>query len=93
MSIKTCSTCGYKKKDLQLKDRDWICPVCNTKHDRDVNAGINLLKYGIADLTSSRDGTSRTQACGDSSDGGMASNPVYESSICEAGSSMLYSME
>ena len=41
-SSKLCSVCGYKNKDLKLKDRSWICPKCNTVHDRDVNASINL---------------------------------------------------
>ncbi|WP_422717879.1 zinc ribbon domain-containing protein [Gottschalkia purinilytica] len=25
----------------------WICPECNTKHDRDMNASKNLLKLAI----------------------------------------------
>jgi len=49
-SSKTCSVCGYKKSDLQLSDRDWICPNCGTDHDRDQNAGINLKKYGLKEL-------------------------------------------
>lgn len=50
-SSKLCSSCGYKKSDLTLKDRDWECSVCHTKHDRDVNAKINLLNEGIRLLT------------------------------------------
>jgi len=45
-SSKTCNNCGYIKDDLKLKDRDWVCPICNTKHDRDLNAAINILKEG-----------------------------------------------
>lgn len=41
-SSKLCSTCGFKNKDLQLSDRSWVCPQCNTKHDRDLNAALNL---------------------------------------------------
>ena len=43
-SSKTCSTpgCGYIKQDLKLSDREWICPVCGTTHDRDINASDNL---------------------------------------------------
>ncbi len=59
-STKLCSVCGYKKEDLRLSDREWICPVCGTKHDRDVNAGLNLLRYGFAYLTGSRGGTAQT---------------------------------
>lgn len=41
-SSKLCSECGYKNKDLKLKDRSWTCPECKMVHDRDVNASINL---------------------------------------------------
>ena len=46
-STKTCHICGYKNKSLTLKDREWICPNCNTKHDRDINAAMNLKNLGI----------------------------------------------
>lgn len=45
-SSKTCSQCGYKKRDLKLSDRFWICPECESKHDRDVNAAMNILLEG-----------------------------------------------
>jgi len=41
-SSKTCSTCGYKVSELPLSVRNWQCPSCNTNHDRDINAAINL---------------------------------------------------
>lgn len=41
-SSKLCHICGYKKMDLTLSTRHWICPVCHTEHNRDVNAAINL---------------------------------------------------
>lgn len=45
-STKTCSHCGYINNDLTLDDREWICPICDTKHDRDINAAINILNRG-----------------------------------------------
>ena len=41
-SSKTCSTCGNKKDDLTLSDRQYECSHCGTLIDRDVNAAINL---------------------------------------------------
>lgn len=44
-SSKTCSCCGYIKKDLRLSDRVYICPECGYEEDRDVNAANNLKNY------------------------------------------------
>lgn len=41
-SSKTCSQCGYIKKDLKLKDRIYRCPQCGLVINRDLNASINL---------------------------------------------------
>lgn len=46
-SSKTCSKCGYVNKDLKLRDRFWHCSKCNTYHDRDKNAAINILNEGM----------------------------------------------
>ena len=45
-SSKTCSTCGYIHNGLKLKDRQWQCPNCGSYHDRDYNAGLNILYEG-----------------------------------------------
>ena len=46
-SSKTCSKCGYVKSDLQLSEREWVCPKCGEKHDRDVNAAINIRDFAF----------------------------------------------
>lgn len=46
-SSKTCSECGWKKEDLKLQDRTWVCEECGCEHDRDVNASKNILKQGL----------------------------------------------
>lgn len=46
-SSKLCSCCGSKNKDLQLKDREWDCPICGAHHDRDYNAALNLRGYYV----------------------------------------------
>ena len=49
-SSKMCSCCGTIKKDLQLKDRTYICinDKCNLIIDRDKNASFNLARYKLA---------------------------------------------
>ncbi|KKD35294.1 MAG: RNA-guided endonuclease TnpB family protein [Limnoraphis robusta] len=49
-SSKRCSNCGYVVEKLPLKIREWDCPKCNSHHDRDHNASINILAAGLAVL-------------------------------------------
>ena len=46
-SSKLCSTCGEKNSKLTLSVRAWTCAHCNTKHDRDGNAAINIEVEGL----------------------------------------------
>jgi putative transposase len=46
-SSKKCSKCGYINKGLTLSERTWACPECDTAHDRDINAAVNIREEGI----------------------------------------------
>lgn len=50
-SSKLCSNCGYKHTELELRDREWTCPSCNTYHDRDKNAALNIEREGTSSLS------------------------------------------
>lgn len=45
-SSKTCSCCGWKNDNLKLSDRTFVCLGCGFTADRDLNASLNLAKYG-----------------------------------------------
>jgi len=54
-SSKTCNCCGYINQNLKLDMREWACPSCHIKLDRDLNASINILKEGYKQTSSGTD--------------------------------------
>ena len=46
-SSKLCSNCGNMKNDLKLSDRNYHCDVCGLAIDRDLNAAINIKRFGL----------------------------------------------
>lgn len=51
-SSKTCHVCLNQVGSLPLDVRRWTCEHCQTSHDRDTNAAINLRDEGLRILTS-----------------------------------------
>lgn len=72
-SSKMCSVCGTKTKSLPLHVREWTCADCDTHHDRDLNAAINLRNLAVS---------STVTACGEflSSDPGQRADQGQDAS-------------
>jgi putative transposase len=73
-SSKTCSCCGWKKDDLTLADRTFVCEQCGNVLDRDLNAALNLkntVKY------------TEIYACGD-----YVSPGIIQAVIAETGTNL-----
>jgi len=46
-SSKMCPKCGWINQELGLDQREWVCPRCGTKHDRDVSAAQNIKCFAL----------------------------------------------
>jgi len=49
-STKTCSYCNHILDDISFSVRNWTCDQCGTKHNRDINASINIDYQGMIKL-------------------------------------------
>ena len=77
-SSKTCSACGSVQEALPLSVRQWICPDCGTRHDRDLNAAINLKNMAVSSTVS---------ACGEEGAGRARKSTVKPASMKQEASS------
>lgn len=62
-SSKSCSCCGYRLEELDPGTREWTCLGCNTRHDRDVNAALNLRNMAVSSTVSACGGEGSGLAC------------------------------
>ena len=46
-SSQICSHCNHKDGKKALSVREWTCSNCDTHHDRDINAAINIKNKGL----------------------------------------------
>ena len=77
-SSKTCSACGSVQEAMPLSVRQWICPDCGTRHDRDLNAARNLATYAVSSTVS---------ACGEEGSGRARKSAVKPASVKQEASS------
>ncbi|WP_041740739.1 RNA-guided endonuclease InsQ/TnpB family protein [Calothrix sp. PCC 6303] len=76
-SSKTCHACLNQVGSLPLDVRFWTCENCHTKHDRDVNAAINIRDEGLRILTSGTGG--KAMKCGH---GGNPHEQLHQEACC-----------
>ena len=74
-SSKQCHCCGHRMQYMGLEIRNWTCPNCGTKHDRDINAAINIKNEGLRILDN---GTVRNTETLDSYSSMPAENPTMD---------------
>jgi putative transposase len=79
-SSKRCHGCGHLLDELDLDIRQWTCPECGLRHDRDTNAALNIEAAGLVVL-----------ACGEAIRPGRVKS--VKARLREAGSSPLRSGE
>ena len=73
-SSKICHCCGHKMDYMGLEIRKWTCPQCNTIHDRDINAAINIMNEGLRIF----DSTGRTTETEELNSSMPAENPTMD---------------
>lgn len=54
-SSKLCGDCGHIVAELPLNIREWTCPSCGSRHNRDENAARNIRTAGLAGIVCGED--------------------------------------
>ena len=80
-SSKTCSGCGHRFELLPLSLRQWTCPSCGIRHDRDMNAAINLKNMAESCAVS---------ACGEEGSGHRRKTVVKPASVSRKSASIMF---
>ena len=63
---KTCHCCGFVNPKVKVGVNYWECSNCSAKHDRDINAALNILfKYNSSQDIVGRERAESTNACGE----------------------------
>ena len=64
---KTCHCCGFVNPKIKVGVNYWECPNCSAKHDRDINAALNILhKWNMTSQSIvGRERAESTNACGE----------------------------
>lgn len=79
-SSQLCSICGHRQRIGPAVE--WVCDVCDTCHDRDDNAAVNLARYAARQRQAPQEGTQHSWGCepSENSDGerlsGHKTNPA-----------------
>ena len=69
-STRLRSRCGHLQGRMPLSQRVFRCEACGLEVDRDLNAAVNLQKYGLPHLTGSTGSSPGSDACRDRLCGG-----------------------
>jgi putative transposase len=88
-SSKICNVCLNRVDSLDLNIRSWTCDRCQTHHDRDINAAINIRNEALRILAL---GTSATASGGDVRQPGKTS-VLLDAIPCETGNPILLKVE
>ncbi|VXD24970.1 transposase [Planktothrix serta PCC 8927] len=75
-SSKTCHVCLNQLGSLPLDVRSWTCEHCQTTHDRDINASINIKNEALRILSLGTSDTASLRGCQSSDEISVSSDAI-----------------